>query len=100
MGNDEISTGYQVALELDLNEFNSNLVNTTTSWNQYSDEYIESMQKSIDSTPTYYGVLEFKNLHEQTKNRCIIQVGDYSPVLSCSFFFLSFRMFLKSFKLK
>lgn len=97
MGDDEISSPFQDKLKSSLNEFHSNLTNTSRFWDQQLQEYNKSMQQSIDASSTYYKAQDFKNLHEQIKNRCINQVGvalPISPFLNFVFRFWSFLMLL------
>lgn len=74
MGDGEISETARDKLEHELDIFHTDLRNTAKYWNKSLEEYNESMQKSINATPTYYRAYEFKNLHEQIKNRCMNQV--------------------------
>lgn len=83
MGDDEISSGFREALESNLDEFHSDLTNKSRFWDQHLQDYNKSMQQSIDATSTYHEAQDFKNLHEQIKNRCMNQVGGFffSPLI-------------------
>lgn len=81
MGDDEISSGFLETLELNLNEFQSNLTSTSRVWDKYLDEFGESMQKSIDENSAYYESDEFSRLFEGKKNRYINQVRIYFLLL-------------------
>lgn len=81
MGDDEISSGFREALELNLNEFQSNLTSTSRACDQYLDEFSKSMQKSIDENSAYYESDEFNRLFEGKKNHYINQVRIYFLLL-------------------
>lgn len=81
MGDDEISSGFQETLELNLNEFQSNLTNTSRALDQYLNEFSESMQKSIDENSAYFEPDEFSRLFEEKKNHYINQVRIYFLLL-------------------
>lgn len=78
MGDNEISNGTQTTLELNLNGFHLNLMNTTKSWDENFKQYGDLMQKSIDDIDSFFKPDELTDLHQRAKKSSITQVCRFS----------------------
>lgn len=77
MGDDGISERFRAELELELDQFHTNLTNTSKSWDKLLIQFSNSMQQSMDDVQTYFEPNELEDLHDTTKNYIMDQVWSH-----------------------